>query len=73
MTRGRCRNRYGSRLILSVTRFQHGRKAGGFFLPPFFGARLFEAASHPELLESLLAVELLFEPPNGFFDRLAFS
>jgi len=58
--------------VFSVARFEHRSEPGDFHLASFAGAGFFEAATNAELLQRLFAVEFLFQPANGFFDRLAF-
>ena len=54
-----------------MTRFEHGREAGGLLFLALPGAGLFEAPMQADLLQRLFAVQFLFEPPQRFIDGLA--
>src|SRR5258707_15748191 len=57
---------------LSVSLFQHRRKAGGFRFATFFGARLLEAPVQAHLLQSLLSVQFFLEAAKRLFYRFTF-
>jgi hypothetical protein len=58
-------------LIVRVPGLEHRRKSGGFFLPAFLGAGFFEPPMQANHLQSLFAIEFLFETAKGLFDGLA--
>ena len=58
--------------VFGVTGFEHRAEPGSFHFAPFASAGFFEPATNAELLQRLFPIELLFQPANGFFDRLAF-
>lgn len=61
-----------NRSILGVSSLEHRRKTSRLFLATLFGARLFEPAPKPELLERLFTVQLFLEPADRFLHRFTF-
>ena len=60
-------------LIIGIARPQHGCEAGGFLLPAFADAGLFEVSMQADLNHGLLANHFLLEPPQSLFHGLSFS
>jgi hypothetical protein len=62
----------GSSSHIGVSSAQHGRKAGGLHFAAFALTGLFEMPVIAYFLQSSFAVDLLFQPAQGFVNWLAF-
>src|SRR5262249_6851879 len=59
-------------LHIGIARAQHLNKAVGFFFAPAAFTRFFKMPMVAHNAQSAFTVDFLFQPPQGFFDRLAF-